>query len=380
MNATLDASVVSAIGALGTSVTLDAGPLRPHVPAPKAGETIDIPAGSFVSGSLPGDEGRDPTIEPMPLEVKLGAFKMDALPYPNDPSSPPKTGVTRAEAAKLCAERSGRLCTELEWERACRGPDGDMFASGAAWDRECDASLATCASGFGVRGLGAMREWTSSQILSAVEGIAPTAAVRGAGTSHLDGGAPYPGAHRCARRSRANEGRAASDLTFRCCYGDANTPTVPAVERKPGYRKANMTAAQLGKILAGMPELGKLGGDLRFFENGDINTILDRSKASQGGIQFSVVPMLWSPEPGAELLVAVGRSKQHGFIVALHVLPNDKYRLASYLLLLNDTPPLALAFNPHNRKELLWTACWGCAGEQGAFSVREDHHVVIVQY
>jgi formylglycine-generating enzyme required for sulfatase activity len=378
-NAAVDASVVSAMGTLGTS-SVDAGSTRAHVAPPKAGEVIEIPAGSFMANSLPGDEGRDPTIEPLPTEVKLNAFKIDALPYPNDPAQTVKTGVSRAEAQKLCADKGARLCTELEWERACKGPEGDMHASGGAWDRDCDENPAACASGFGVRGLGVLREWTSSQILSAVDGIPPAPAVRGAGTSHLDGGLPYPGAHRCARRSRGAEGRVATDLTFRCCYGEPNQAALPAVELKPGYRRTTITAGQLAKIFAGIPELSKLGPEIRLFEQGDINTVLNRSNASANGIQFSVAPMLWSPEPGAEYLVAVGRGKAHGFIVALHVLPNDRYRIASYLLLLNDPAPLALAYNVHNRKELLWSSCWGCAGEQGSFGVREDHHVVIVQH
>src|SRR5262249_14093672 len=152
------------------------------------------------------------------------------------------------------------------------------------------------------------------------------------------------------------------------------------VENKPGYHRTTLSSVQLGKIFATIPELAKLGNEIRLFDVGEINTILSRSNAGANGIQFSVAPILWTPEPGAEYLVAVGRGKQHGFIVALHPLPNDKYRVASYLLLLNDPVPLTLAYNVHNRKELLWSACWGCAGEQGSFSVREDHHVVIVQH
>ena len=103
------------------------------------------PAGRFFAGSIPGDEGRDPTLEPVAATYDLPAFSVDALPYPNKPGEPPKTGVTQAEATRLCAERGARLCTELEWERACKGPNGDLFSAGAAWDPTCAKTPEQCA-------------------------------------------------------------------------------------------------------------------------------------------------------------------------------------------------------------------------------------------
>jgi hypothetical protein len=48
--------------------------------------------------------------------------------------------------------------------------------------------------------------------------------------------------------------------------------------------------------------------------------------------------------------------------------------------MLNDLSPVALAYETSHRKELHWTSCWGCPGEQGAVSYRpEEHRVVIVQ-
>ena len=63
--------------------------------------------------------------------------------------------MSRSRAAKLCKERDGRLCTELEWERACTGPDGEMYAGGARWDSACAKAPNTCASGYGALAMGA---------------------------------------------------------------------------------------------------------------------------------------------------------------------------------------------------------------------------------
>lgn len=112
---------------------------------------------------MPGDEGRDPTLEPVLASYDMPAFTMDALPYPGVPGEPPLTGLSQAEAQKKCTERGARLCTELEWERACRGPNGDAFAVGPAWDPTCEKTPEKCTSGFGARAMGTtIEEWTAS--------------------------------------------------------------------------------------------------------------------------------------------------------------------------------------------------------------------------
>ena len=106
-----------------------------------------------------------------------------------------------------------------------------------------------------------------------------------------------------------------------------------------------------------------------------------KTSASHEGITFTTNPVLWSPEPGAEILVATGRSKSMSFVVALWTLPEDRYRFASTFLMVNDLSPVALAYEPSKKNQLLWTSCWGCSGEQGSVSYRlEEHRVVIVQH
>jgi hypothetical protein len=352
--------------------------LRAHSAA-KAGEIVEMPARTFTSGSTPGDDARDPTMEPILVQASLEPFEIDALPYPNDPALPPKTGVTRGEAQRLCAERSERLCTELEWELACKGPEQDLYASGDGWDETCAREPGACASGYGARAMGVLREWTASNVAVSNEGITPPAAVRGAGNVTLDtdaGIAWGPGIHRCARRMRVADNRSSSDLGFRCCKGKPNAAQVGAIPRYPGFRPAKLGAPELFKIFASIPELAALK-DARLWDEEHIEAVKTRAS---NGVAVTVQPLLWSPEAGAEVLVAVGRTKAQSFIVALYPLPDGSYRLASYFLMLGDVTPIALAYEPHKREALLWSTCWGCAGEQGSVKVREDHHVVIVQH
>src|SRR5215467_8208432 len=88
-----------------------AAPSATTAASPVARQRIDVPGGSFEQGSAAGEEGRDPTLEPPLTATTLTPFTIDALAYPNDPTQPPKTGATRAEAAQLCGERGERLCT-----------------------------------------------------------------------------------------------------------------------------------------------------------------------------------------------------------------------------------------------------------------------------
>ena len=98
------------------------------------------------------------------------------------------------------------------------------------------------------------------------------------------------------------------------------------------------------------------------------------------GISVATAPIYWSPETGVELLVTTGRAAKTGFIVALWTMPEGRYRFASSFLLLNDPGTIVLAYDTARRKELRWSSCWGCTGQQGAVSLRDDGRVVIVQY
>jgi hypothetical protein len=347
----------------------DAGPMRGPGGASHAGDARDLPAGTFASGSTPGDEGRDPTVEPALVDVSLGAYAIDALPYPNDPALPFKTGAGLEEATRLCRDRGARLCTELEWERACKGPDGDAFATGARWNVACEKDRAACASGFGARAMGTLAELTDSRF-AGIGGNDGALVVRG-------------GAHRCAARAKVGDGVAGakvSDLAFRCCKGAPNVAKIAPIEPRPAFKKTTLEPVELARIFAKVPELARLGSDLRYFTEGDVRALTARSSTAHEGITFMTTPIVWSPETGAELLVATGRGKTMSFVVALWTLPGDRYRFASAFLMLNDLSPVALAFDPARGKELHWTSCWGCSGEQGFVSYRpEEHRVVIVQ-
>ena len=80
-----------------------------------------ITAGTLLAGSSCDATPRITNEELPGTSVQLGEFNIDTYPYPNDPTKAPVTNVSRDEAAQMCASAGKRLCTELEWERACKG-------------------------------------------------------------------------------------------------------------------------------------------------------------------------------------------------------------------------------------------------------------------
>jgi hypothetical protein len=358
----------------------DAGSRRtPVFGSAHAGERISVPGGKSYAGSLPGDDGRDPRIEPAALEVTLSPYDIDALPYPNDPAERPHTGSTRGEAAKLCAARGGRLCTEIEWENACKGPTGDSYSTGDSWDSSCTRNLGACASGYGARAMGTMREWTSSDVLPLDRTDKPRAAVRGSAAL-----AEAPD-HRCAHRIGLSGSDHAKDLGFRCCRtppgGSPNTAAIPAPRLGPVARKIQIDPAAITDVLAAVPELSAIKPPVRLFsEPDDTSTVLRRGNgADLEGFTLTTSPLVWNPAPGEEVLLVLGRTNKDSFIAALYRLPGGRYRIASSLVMRNDTGPFALAYHPEVRERIIWSSCWKCRGEEGTISLRDGRRIIIVQ-
>jgi len=63
--------------------------------------------------------------------VDLGTYCIDAYEHPNQNGAIPTANVSWNEAQALCVESGKRLCSENEWERACRGPTGTRYSYGA---------------------------------------------------------------------------------------------------------------------------------------------------------------------------------------------------------------------------------------------------------
>src|SRR6187549_2504158 len=89
-----------------------------------------IPEGPLVAGTPEGRLPRLPDQEMAGEQMVLHGFFIDVFAYPNEEGAIPTTGFTRPQAEAACAEHGKRLCTELEWERACKGPENTTYEYG----------------------------------------------------------------------------------------------------------------------------------------------------------------------------------------------------------------------------------------------------------
>lgn len=189
-----------------------------------------IEPGPLVAGTPPGLLPRLADQEMPGEQVILKGFYIDIYPYPNEEGAIPLTNVTHGGAEKLCAEQDKRLCGELEWERACKGPDNTTFEYGSVYHADrCGTGAepalkpsglrVACHSEFGVRDLhGGAFEWTASPWGRGVDG--GFMAVRGGNSlnGELTG--------RCANAEPKPPSVSAPSIGFRCCAGPANAANV----------------------------------------------------------------------------------------------------------------------------------------------------------
>lgn len=208
------------------SVEAPALPLSP----PKG--MVLIPPGVLLAGTEPGKVPRAPDREMPGAQVVMKAFFIDELPYPNEPGAIPRTGVTLAEAQAACEAQQKRLCSELEWERACKGPDNAAYPYGERYQQAaCQTGKVppavppvgispSCRSRFGVRDThGTVWEWTDSPY---GRGTTDAGLVAVRGGNSADGDV----VGRCANVEPRRAAEARPERGFRCCMGPRNLAEV----------------------------------------------------------------------------------------------------------------------------------------------------------
>lgn len=373
--------------ALGYVVCLlcgcDRAATDPAPPAPteaisngdEAAETarVSIPQGQWLSGTRPGRFTRRPDLEPSLSRVQLGPFEIDRLPYASAPNAAPLFGASREEAGRLCGEAGGRLCTELEWERACSGPAGNPFASGNDYPKSCDGDA--CRSEFGVMLLGALPEWTASDFGKDSK-FAGDPVLRGARS--LTETPTFE--RRCAHRMHSRD-VPAKELAFRCCYGPPNAARVQEPADGPVFEKARLDGKALQALLEQDPKTRPLAKDLILFSEPDaINTVIARGPGDRQGFDFTTAPLLWRPVVGSRFLVVAAKSgKDTSFVLVYHDVGDGAYDLASSFVLHDELGPVILAYSASIRPRLHFSDCWGCPGENGRILFRDPDSAVIVQ-
>jgi sulfatase modifying factor 1 len=233
-------------GSGGESAVFVSAPSAVAPGAPRAGMAW-VPSGLLRAGSAVDEVPNVAEADLPGVDVPMAGFYIDLLPWPNEPGAIPSTNVSRDEAKRLCEAKQKRLCSELEWERACKGPDNLRYEYGVSYDAHvCGAGIRgenaaqrpsgqtpACRSAFGVREMhGGAWEWTDSSWRRGT--------TRALGV--LRGGNDAAGelASRCAHARPFAPAERSPAAGFRCCAGPRNEAEVqldvkigPAFERTP---------------------------------------------------------------------------------------------------------------------------------------------------
>ncbi|GHG92973.1 SUMF1/EgtB/PvdO family nonheme iron enzyme [Comamonas sp. JC664] len=152
--------------------------------------------------------------------VQVPSFCVDEYEYPNQAGARPSVAVPWEEARATCEREGKRLCTEQEWEKACKGPGNLRYPFGEAQEPgACNTSevpgglsasgrFARCKSGYAVMDLaGNVAEWTASRF-------------GGQGYTLKGGAFDQPdAASRCSARASGTPTERSNAVGFRCCAG-----------------------------------------------------------------------------------------------------------------------------------------------------------------
>lgn len=191
---------------------------------------IWIPGGALVAGTPPDFLPRKADSEMPGEQVVLGGFFIDEYSYPNEQGAIPQTNVTQEAARLLCEERGKRLCSELEWERACKGPRNFAYEYGNRYvAKTCGMGVGSrplpsgylhgCRSDFGVSDMhGGVWEWTDSAWGRG--GTGERVALRGGN------GTEGEVIGRCANAEPKAPYAKSASIGFRCCSGERNPEEV----------------------------------------------------------------------------------------------------------------------------------------------------------
>lgn len=336
----------------------------PHPPE----AIVHVPVGEFSAGSTPGEPGRNPALEARASTVRLGPFRIDALPYPGDGATPPRRGVSRDEAEALCAAKKGRLCTEVEWERACKGAASSPYPGGSA-----PCSSGYCQSDLGVYFQSDLIEHTRSMF--GADSAAPgKPVVRGQGPNAT------PSEQRCAARSPAPDSN--DGVGFRCCYGAPNAERLPEPSEGTAFTEVDLEPAELKRLFELDPVTRPFATRAKPFAIDAASTVLARGPGDTMGFTLTTRALDWRPSRGVALLVVVARLEPNEAIVAAFHRGKEASggeRLAGTFLMKNEAGPIALGYAESIRPRMHFSGCWGCPGETGKLLFREPEEIVLLQ-
>jgi hypothetical protein len=157
-------------------------------------------------------------------------------------------------------------------------------------------------------------------------------------------------------------------------------------------RALDVDADAMRKALATVPALAALAPQFVPFSAADADAALRRGGRSRDGIAlwtFQPAAFGWTPRPGRELWVLSGRAGANALIAVLEPIAiaaprsagamtlkaGQRFEHVASLLLHEADITVAVGSSDQHREQLVWSTCYGCAGEGGTIRSREDGRI-----
>ncbi len=212
------------VAAVLATVNADNTAMDPAALAAKQAEHPDmayVPAGYYLKGRWNFDD-KSGAAERTEVKRYVAGYWIDQYESPNRPGVEPVAMITWNEASNLCQAEGKVLCSEDQWEKACKGPEMWVYAYGNEYEEgTCPPSgysarkpyktgqFKACKSAYGVYDMsGGTWEWTITK----------------KDDRKITKGGYAPGQEetgtRCAALKDEKHTFAHQNLSFRCCIND----------------------------------------------------------------------------------------------------------------------------------------------------------------
>jgi hypothetical protein len=136
----------------------------------------------------------------------------------------------------------------------------------------------------------------------------------------------------------------------------------------------------LRKALAATPALARLADAFVPFGDADADAALRRGGHHRDHLQpWTVMPSAfgWSPAAGKQLWVLSGRTGPRALIALLEPLASGGFTLLASAIIEEPDATVAIGYSEKYPTQLVWSTCYGCAGEGGTIRFGDDGRVEI---
>lgn len=328
---------------------------------------VQVAQGTVLAGSRPGTPWRRPSVEADLAPIQVPAFEIDRRADTREGRADPEH-VSVADAEGFCATRGGRLCDELEWERACEG-DAHVSLPTAMGDyAACAAHPDRCVGATGVVAQGVLApEWTRSGERYVLRG------------GRVDQDAPF---HRCDARVPLNDTRD-REGAVRCCYGPPPSLAYPPPRGGLPFAPLDLPLDQLRAAMRSTPELAPWADAFTPFDLAAAERAYTRADLAVDDTlraRLAPGPLLWSPANGERAWIVAGESGEDTLIAVLYPLdgPEGAVVHAASFVFRGEHVPVAITPVPRERTSVTWSTAVGRAGENGVVRLDEDGVIRIV--